>query len=44
MIDYIIPLLACFVSSDLWPWVFIPIICLCFVACVPTLIRYFIGR
>lgn len=43
MLDYIIPLLSCFVHSRIWVPYFIPIIALCFLATVPKIIRYLIG-
>lgn len=45
MIDYIIPLIASFLSSGIWVKYFIPIFALAFVATVPKIIRniIFIG-
>lgn len=43
MLDYIIPLLSSFVSSEIWVPYFIPIFALCFIATVPKIIRYIIG-
>ena len=42
MIDYFIPIIGSVVSSQLWPYLFIPILSLFFVATVPCIVRKFI--
>lgn len=43
MINYIIPLIGQFLSSGLWPYAFIPILILAFIACIPVIFRYLFG-
>lgn len=44
MLDYMIGLMAAYVGSGIFEWVIIPIFALCFVACVPCIIMYFVRR
>lgn len=41
MIDYIIPLLECYLTSSWVDFWFFPLLALAFVPCVPALIRQF---